>query len=136
MSLLDNLLQLSFLEFICSYFYIDVQVGLPHNPHLYWNGTSGISWIFGSICDRFISCLAKKGKSGWGYLTQVIKNIFSTLIFGCLMMKGCAASFLILFWNYHLKRVKKLFRFRYRWKQIGYILYLKELKIYFEYHLF
>lgn len=65
------------------------QEWLSHCPHLYWNVTIDLCWIFGIVCDRLISCTTKKGPLGGGYTTKVILDIFFDIhsLSDCLLME-------------------------------------------------
>lgn len=53
-------------------FIIAIQECLSHYPHLHWNGTVGLSWIFGFIYNRPMLCTTKEGSPGGGYFAKVI----------------------------------------------------------------
>lgn len=52
---------------------------------MYGNGTIGLCWIFGIICDRLVSCTTEKGAFGGGDTSKV--NFFLLFISSLLRLK-------------------------------------------------
>lgn len=52
--------------------FFKIQEWISYCPCMHGNGTTGLRWIFGFICDRFVLCATKEGAFGGGDTSKVI----------------------------------------------------------------